>query len=212
MALGRSAPCVVSASEHAGWAHFVCVAARDDVPVVVERRRVTLIDPGLPTQPYEHDSRAMREDEADALIARVRKSVAGRASLALRRVATELAPVHAVVALAIREPPFADLPRSVAAVRQSHRLTCCADGMLFQMAICGAAKQLELDVQLCRRGKESSQAARQLGVTPEEIEEFVARTGRPPGPPWTQEHKRAFAAGIAVLAAHTRSRLRIPRG
>jgi hypothetical protein len=212
MAVGRGAPCVVSVSEHTGWAHVVCVAARDDVPVVVERRRVTLIDPGLPTQPYEHDSRAMREDEADALIARVRKSIAARASLALRRVVTELAPVHAVVALAIREPPFADLPPSVAAVRQSHRLTCCADGMLFQLAICAAAKQLELDVQLCRRGQESSRAARQLGATSEEIEEFVTRTGRPSGPPWTQEHRRAFAAGIGVLAAHTRSRLRIPGG
>jgi hypothetical protein len=209
MAVGRSAPCVVSVSEHTGWAHFVCVSARHDVPAVVERRRVTLIDPGLPTQPYEHDSRGLREAEADALIARVRKSAAGRASLALRRVVTELAPEHAVVALAIREPPFADLPRSVAAVRQSHRLTCCADGMLFQLALCGAAKQLELDVQLGRRGEESLRAARQLGVTPEEIEEFVVRTGRPAGPPWTQEHRRAFAAGIAVLAAHAGRRLKI---
>ena len=82
--------------------------------------------------------------------------------------------------------------------------------MLYQLAIRRAARQLKLDVHTCRRGKETAQAARRLGVTPAEIEEFVSRTGRPGGPPWTQEHRRAYAAGIAALAAHARSRLRIP--
>ena len=81
--------------------------------------------------------------------------------------------------------------------------------MLYQLAICHAARLLKLDVQTCRRGEETSRAAQRLGVTPAEIEEFVSRTGRPIGPPWTQEHRRAYAAGIAVLAAHVRGRLRI---
>jgi hypothetical protein len=97
------APCVVSVAEHTGWAHLVCVAAPGRVPAVVARRRVTLIDSGLPTQPYEHDSTAMREDEANAIIARVRRSIAARTSDALTRVVTELAR-RAVVALAIRQP------------------------------------------------------------------------------------------------------------
>src|SRR5437867_5176943 len=187
----RRAPCVVSVAEHTGWAHFLCVAAPGDVPAVIERRRVTLIDAGLPAQPYEHDSLAMREDDANALIARVRRSIAARTSVALQRVVTELAPAYAVVALAIRKPPFADLPETVADARKSHRLRCAADGMMYQLAICRAARQLELDVQMCRRGDETSRAAQQLGVPPETIEEFVSRTGRPTGPPWTQEHRRA---------------------
>ena len=55
----RSAPCVVSVADHTGWAHLVCVAARGRTPAVIERRRVTLIEAGLPTQPYEHDTMAM---------------------------------------------------------------------------------------------------------------------------------------------------------
>ena len=102
------------------------------------------------------------------------------------------------------------LPATVAAVRTSHRLLYAADGMLYQLAICHAARQLSLDVHMCRRGKEAARAAQHLGVTPAEVEEFVSRTGRPPGPPWTQEHRRAYAAGIAALAPHVRSRLRIP--
>jgi hypothetical protein len=149
----RPAPCVVSVAEHTGWAHLVCVAARGHVPAVIERRRVALIDKDLPTMPYEHDTTAMREDEGNAVIARVRRSIAARTSEALRRVVIELAPAHTAVALAIREPPFDDLPATVAAVRTSHRLLCAADGMLYQLAICHAARQLSLDVHMCRRGR-----------------------------------------------------------
>lgn len=206
----RPALCVVGVAEHTGWAHLICVAARGNVPAVIARRRVALIDRGLPTMPYEHDTTALTEDEANVVIARVRRSIAARTSDALRRVVSELAPAHTAVALAIREPPFDDLPATVAAVRTSYRLRCAADGMLYQLAICHAARQLELDVHMCRRGTETARAAQQLGVTPAAIEEFVSRSGRPAGPPWTQEHRRAYAAGIAALAPHARGRLRIP--
>ncbi len=206
----RPVPCVVSVAEHTGWAHLVCVAAHRNVPAVIVRRRVALIDEGLPTMPYEHGTTAMREDEANAVIARIRRSIAARTSEALRRVVSELAPAHTAVALAIRQPPFDDLPTTVAAVRTSHRLLSAADGMLYQLALCHAARQLSLDVQMCRRGQEASRAAERLGVTPGEVDELVSRDGRPAGPPWTQEHRRAYAAGIAALAAHARSRLRIP--
>jgi hypothetical protein len=206
----RGAPCVVSVAEHTGWAHLVCVAAPGRVPAVIERRRVTLIDPGLPKMPYEHESTAMKEDEANALIARVRRSIAARTALVFQRVVTELSPTYSAVALAIRKPPFPELPETVRAVRKSYRLQCAADGMLYQLAICHAAGQLGLEVQLCRRGDEMAQAALSLHVTPREVEEFVIGRGRPAGPPWTQELRRAYAAGIAALAPHGHPRLRLP--
>jgi hypothetical protein len=204
----KRAPCVVSVADHTGWAYVVCVAARDHVPAVIERRRVRLIDPGLPTQPYEHDTRAMAEDEANAVIARVKRSIAARALEVLQRISIELAP-HALVSLAIRKPPFPDLPETVATAWASNRLLYSADGMLYQLALCRAARTLGLDVHECRRGDEGTLAAQQLGVTPAAIEEFVRGTGRPSGPPWTVEHRRAYAAGIAALATHTRARLRL---
>ena len=200
---------MISAAEHAGWAHFVCVAAPGNVPAVIERRRVRLIGEGLPTMPYHHDSIGMREDDANALIARVRRSIAACTSRALQGIAGDLAPKHAVVALAIREPPFAELPGTVAAVWQSYQLQCTADGMLYQLALCRAARDRGVQVHQCRRGEETARAAARLEVRPDDMESFVDGTGRPPGPPWTQEHRRAYAAGIAALAAHVRRRLRI---
>ena len=188
---------------------MICVAAPDCLPAVVERRRVTTIDAGLPTMPYHHESLGMRVDEANALIARVRRSIAACTARAVRELVTDLAPAYSVVALAIREPPFPELPDTVAVVRQSYQLQCAADGMMYQLALCHAAREIGLDVDLCRRGEETPRAARQLGVAPGEIEAFVNRTGRPSGPPWTEEHRRAYAAGIAALARRTRRRLRI---
>ena len=193
-------PSVISVADHAGWAQIVCVAAPDRVPAVVDRQRVTLIDSGLPTMPYHHESLELREDEANALIARVRQSIAMCTRRALDGIVTALAPRHAVVALAIREPTFAELPDSVVPVRQSYQLQCAADGMMYQFALCQAARDLGLDVQLCRRGEETARAAARLGVRPDVVESFVSDRGRPSGPPWTQEHRRAFAAGIAALA------------
>src|SRR5439155_20906301 len=113
----KDAPCVVSVAEHTGWAHLVSVAAPGRVPAVIERRRVTLIDSGLPRQPYEHESVGMTEDQGNALIAQVRRSIAVRTCDVLTRVVTELARSYAVGALAIRKARFAGLPGTVAAVR-----------------------------------------------------------------------------------------------
>jgi hypothetical protein len=165
---------------------------------------VTLIDRGLPTQPYEHDTLAMREHDAQDLIARVHKSVTSCTSKALERLVGELAPASTIVALAIRKPPFPSIPKRVADVHASYQLRCSADGMMYQQAFCYAARQLKLDVQTCRRGDEAALAAEQLGVTPADVEGFVTQSGRPAGPPWTAEHRRAYAAGIAALAPHVR--------
>jgi hypothetical protein len=199
---GRSSPCAISVAEHTGWTHLLAVAVQQGAPAVLVRRRVALIDPGLPTQPYEHDSRALPEPEANALIARVQRSIAARTSLAFERLIAELAPAHTAVALAIRKPPFPELPATVSEAWNSYPLLCAADGMLYQQALCRAARQHGLEIHLCRRGDEMTLAAQRLAVTAEAIEAFVAKTGRPPGPPWTEEHRRAFAAGIAALAAH----------
>jgi len=199
----KAAPCVVSMAEHAGWAHVICVAAVGSVPTVIERRRVTLIDTGLPTLPYHHGTIGMRENEANALIARVQRSIASCTARELRRVIADVAPTHAVVALAIREPVFSELPESVATVWQSYRLQCAADGVMYQLALCRAARDLGLEVHACGRGQEVAHAAERLGVTTAAIESFISRTGRPAGPPWTEEHRRAFASGIAALAAHS---------
>jgi hypothetical protein len=198
-------PSILAVADHTGWAHVVSVSARERRPFVVTRRRIALIDRGLPTQPFEHDTMAMRPDEAQALVANVRQSIATNTDRALRRLVDELSREHPVKALTIRKPPFPKLPASVAEVHASHRLQYSADGMLYNLAMCAAATGLGLGVQLYTRGDETDLAAAALGVSAEAIEEFVGGAGRPAGPPWTVEHRRVYAAGIAALAPRVRS-------
>jgi hypothetical protein len=204
-------PCIVGVADHTGWAYLLCVSTHDNVPVVIDRRKVSLIDARLPTQPYEHGTMAMREDDANALIERVTRSIASRTAAALQHVVADLAPTHTVNALTIRKAPFDTLPPTVAAVHQSYRLLCGADGVLYHQAICQAARRLGVEVHQTRRGDEIQSAAQQLGVTAETMEEFVTHTGRPLGPPWTAEHRRTYAAAIAVLARQVKGRLTVPR-
>lgn len=198
-------PSILAVSEHTGWASVVCVSARDRRPFVITRRRIALIDRGLPTQPYEHETRALRPDEAEALVAKVRNSAARTTDLALRRLVDELSREHRVTTLTIRKPPFEQLPDNVAAVHTSHQLLCSADGLLYHLAICNAAKRLGLEVQLCRRGDETGVAAAALGVSLDAVEAYVTGPGRPSGPPWTVEHRRGYAAAIGALVAHVRN-------
>lgn len=195
-------PCVISVADHAGWSHVVCVAAPHGVPLVVERRRILTIDPGLPTMPYHHETLGLAEGEADALIARVQQSIDACTARALREMAAHLMSAYDVRALAIRPPTFPALPDSVATVRQSYPLQCAADGMMYQAAWCRAARDVGLAVDVCPRGEEVSRAASRLNRQPGDVQAFIATTGRPAGPPWTEEHRRAFAAGIAALARH----------
>lgn len=195
---------VLAVADHTGWAYVLCVSARDRRPFVVTRRKIALIDPGLPTMPYEHETLAMRPDEAQALVARVRKSIEANTNRALQRLVDELSNEHPVKALTIRKPPAPKLPPGVVEVHASPKLRYSADGMLYNLAICAAANRTGLEVQLYRRGEEVALAATALGVSVEAVENFVTGTGRPEGPPWTTEHRRAFAAAIASLASHVR--------
>lgn len=202
----RPGPCAVGVAEHAGWANLVFVAAPAGVPTVVARQRIELVDAGLPTQPYHHETLTLGERDADALVARVRRAVEARTVAALRDALAGVAAAHTVTDLAIRQPPFPDLPASIAAVRASYPLQCAADGMLYQRAVCSAARALGLAVHECARGHELATAAAHLRTEVAAVTAFASDAGRPAGPPWTQEHRLAFAMGMAALAVRCRGR------
>jgi hypothetical protein len=85
---------------------------------VSRHRTVPTIDAGMPAMPCHHESRGMPEDEANALIARVRRWIAECTSREFHGVIADLASACPVVALAIREPPFPELADTVAVVRR----------------------------------------------------------------------------------------------
>jgi hypothetical protein len=193
---GRSV--VVGVADHSGWAFFVSVAAVNGVPTVIDRRRVRLIDNGVPSQPYEHDTRALNGTEAERLLRDVKRSITACTALAFDRLSADLSP-YRVTAIAIRQPPLARLPATAEEVHSSYHTLCRADGMLYHAAICAAARQRDWPLAFHRRGDELTMAAEALRTSPDVVERFMDDLKPTLKAPWTSEHRRAFAAAIASL-------------
>ena len=198
----RLPPVVVGVADHTGWANLVSVAAPDGRPIVVDRRRVPLIEKGVPSQPYEHDTQALPAEESEQLLRRVKRSVAARTRLAFEYLAADLSPRYRVSSIAIRHPPLKRLPATVAEVHASYYTQCRADGMLYHLAICDAIRQRRWKVHFHHRGEELANAAEALGVTIDDAERFVDGLKKTLKPPWTAEYRHAFAAAVAALKAH----------
>jgi hypothetical protein len=183
---------VAGISDHYGRAVFVCVALRAGVPVVVERRGVELIDAGLPSAPYHHETLGMEEARAEALVRAVRESAGRCAERALRGLGD-------VAAIAMRVPPLARMPASVAEVHASYAVTNRADGMIYHDALARAAERLGIAVERIARGAEVRRAEAVLGGG---LEAWMAEARARLGPPWRKEHREAAARALAVLPEH----------
>ena len=121
---------VVGVSEHNGWAIFVCVSAEEGRAVVIDRRRVQLIDAGLPRQPYHHEARRLDLAQAENLIGRVEDSAAANALKRLEELQQDIAVGYKLTAITIREDPARPLPKTVAEILSHHPSMHAAEGVL----------------------------------------------------------------------------------
>jgi hypothetical protein len=196
----------VGVAEHNGWAILVSAAAVSGEPVVVDRRRVTLIEKGVPNQPYEHDTQPLSDAGAEQVLRTVKRSIAACTAQALDRLSADLWPQYRVAAMAIRQPPLARLPATLEEVRRSYHVMCRADGMLYHSALCKAARQRDWNLVFHRRGEELAKAAEACQVTTGGVERFINDLKPTLKAPWTAEHRNAFAAAIGTLSKQSRLR------
>ncbi len=116
---------VIGASDHYARAELVTLAVADSALVFLDRRRVELIDKGLPkglpSAPYHHEALELDIRAATDLVNRVRRSVAEHASAAI---STMLATFRARV-LILPASPYDSLPDSLEEVLRSRPLTAC---------------------------------------------------------------------------------------
>jgi hypothetical protein len=206
---GARQPVVVGVADHGGWAVLVSVAALNGAPSVIDRRRVAIIEPGVPSQPYHHDTLSMPDAEAEQLVRRVKRSVAACTASAFDHLEGDLGPRYRVTAITVRTPPLEKLPASVKEAHGSYFVQCRADGMLYHAALCDGARARGWKVVQVPRGEEAARAAEVLGTSPKQVAQFIASLGKELGPPWSAEHRNAFAAAVAELSE--RSALRLPR-
>lgn len=195
MSVGEAA---IGATVHYGRAELVTLAMENGAPRFLDRRRVGLLDDGLPSAPYHHEALELDIGAATELVNRVRRSVAEHASAAI---ATMLA-TWRVGVLIVPASPYERLPASLEEVLGSRPLTLAADGMLYREFLAQAASEAGMKVRRYpRRTNPALLAAEAMGVDVAEVRALIARFGREAGPPWRKDHKLAAAAALSVLGA-----------
>ena len=191
-----AAEAVIGAADHYARAELVTLAVADASPVLLDRRRVELIDKGLPIAPYHHEALELDIDAAIDLVDRVRRSVAEHASAAI---STLLATYRAQV-LILPSSPYDSLPDSLEEILSSRPLNLAADGMLYREALAEAAAELGMEVRRYpRKTAPTALAAEAMGVEVAEVNSLIAQFGREAGTPWRKDHKMAAAAALSVL-------------
>ncbi len=185
---------------HSGWAALVVVAGPPRSPAVIERRRIELVDHGIPRQPY-HAAKKLDLQEAAELVRRCAHRARLLARRALREVVKDLhTKGHDVVGCGLllsSGRPATTLAETLA----SHALIHTAEGELFREALAHASKQCDLRVTGVRERQLFAQGESQLHLPAGELRRRVSELGRFIGPPWRQDEKYAALVGWLVLAA-----------
>jgi hypothetical protein len=193
-------PVVVGVDDHRGWANLVSVALQGGSVVVVNRRRIELIHPGLPSQPHHHEAQDLALDEARELIRRVTESITESCLSALRAPFEELAERgYRPVSMAIRAAP--ETPDDLGAVLENQTTSIAADAALYLRGLAAAAAALGVEVRPYLRRDLEASVSRALGIESAEVPAFLKSLGEGLGPPWSKEQRIAAAAAIGSLAS-----------
>jgi len=182
---------IIGISDHGGWAVLVTVA-RDGA--LLDRRRVELVDAGLPKLPHHSEGQGLPIDEAVKLVERVRVSAEKHAVLALDAV-TKKVPRILGVALRERQP----LPPTIAERIKDYRAHNVADWVMYRNALASAAEARGWPVHWF--DAESVMGAASQALRVKDLEAHFLEVRRVVGPPWNQDHKLAMAAAIVTARA-----------
>jgi hypothetical protein len=173
-------------AHHLGWAVAVTASADHQV---VDRRRIDLIEPGMPTAPIEHEGKPLDDAAAAALVATVRASAVRAASASLDQLATALP--EPIVSMSLRSWPL-DFPDDIAGQRRAP-YDSRADSIMYRQVLAELAHARGWAVHLYAARDVEGQAVRVLG---ERAEEVLHGPRAALGPPWTTDHRMALAATI----------------
>lgn len=192
----------VGVAHHLGWAVVVTATADHEV---VDRRRVELIEPGLPSAPVHHDGGPhemhrtgppLADGELERLVAEVRASVVRATAAALDELEEALpGPVRS---MSLRAWP-AGFPEDVAVQRQVP-YESQADSVMYRQVLAEQARARGWAVDLFDAKDVEREAAALLG---DRANEVLHGPRKALGAPWSKDHRMALAA--TILASRLRS-------
>ncbi len=183
---------------HSGWAALVVLGESDDGLVVVERRRVELVEEEWARQPY-HAAEELQPDEARKL---VKRGIDAAYRIAMRElrtaVANERRRKNELVACAVlvgNPMPEWTVEQILAVHFRMHQ----AEGVLFRDALIYGAKECGLKVLEVPEKTLSTYAEQTFGVPTTSLSKTITTLGKLAGPPWGKDQKDAALAAMIAL-------------
>lgn len=175
-------------AHHLGWA--VVVTASTDHQVI-DRRRIDLVEPGVPTAPIHHEGKPLDDDAAAALVASVRASALRATAASLDELAAALP--GPIVSMSLRAwPP--DFPADIA-VQRRVPYEARADSVMYRQVLAEVAQARGWALRLFDARDVEARAAAVLGGRAHEVLNGPRATL---GPPWAKDHRMALAATVVA--------------
>ena len=185
----------IGIAHHLGWA--VAVTASPEFEVL-DRRRLELIEEGLPAAPIHHDggthemhSTGEQLDDAALamLVARVRQSVTKMTESSLDEMAATVS--SPITSLSVRRwSP--DFPTDIATLRRPP-YESRADSVMYCEVLAAVAERRGWQVCTYDAKTVEAEAASILGSRADEV---LRQPRHTLGPPWTKDHRMALAGAI----------------
>jgi hypothetical protein len=169
---------------------------------VVERRRLTIADPGDADakQPY-HAAEDLDSDAAERLVSRCIETSQQLANEEVKRLLADLrASGHGVVGCGLLQGSGRTLP-GLAGILASHALIHTAEGQMFRDVLAAAVRHHRLPLTDIRERELMARCAADLRLSAERVTCMLAEMGRSLGPSWRQDEKYATLAALLALAA-----------
>jgi hypothetical protein len=178
----------VGIAHHLGWAVTVTASAGHGV---VDRRRIELIESGMPAAPIEHEAKTLSHDATARMVAEVRASALRATSASLDQLAASLpAPI---VSVSLRAWPLGFPDDIVVQCRPPYESR--ADSVMYCQVLAECAHVRGWEVHLFDAKDVEAQAARILGARAGDVLHGPRATL---GPPWTKDHRIALASTIVA--------------
>lgn len=189
---------------HSGWSVLVAVSITADLPEVVDRKRVALIDPSKAgtKQPYHFAERLSTQ--------RAEKHISDCAAVSERLALVAFEEIlfglrergYRVDGCALLVASGRALP-ALSGILASHALIHTAEGEFFRAAVRSAFEQLRVGVIGFRERDLNEEASAVFGKATRGVVQRISSLGRTLGPPWTMDEKNAALAAWMLLSGRS---------
>ncbi|MBI2994409.1 MAG: hypothetical protein HYY48_09595 [Gammaproteobacteria bacterium] len=188
---------------HSGWAALVVVGKRDGNVLVVDRRRIELVEDEWAKQPY-HAAENLKPDAARDVVKRgiaAAHRIAVRAMRAAVKQEQERENEVTACAVLIANPMPDWSTQEILAVHfRMHK----AEGVLFRDALVRAAEACGLRLVAIPEKLLTKHAERALRTPASGLVKKIKALGKPVGPPWGKDQKDAALAGLVALQGRSK--------